>query len=1020
MSGYCAILGLFIDPKVRAKCWGEFRMLLLISSWVAVAEISAAQQYTFIDYNIKQGLPQSQVRSIMQDSRGYIWAGTLNGLSRFDGNSFTNYDRRNGLLNNQINCITEFQDGSIIAGSNGSFAMINGLGITGFALPEGLMESTINVIHCDADLIWIGSENGLLLFDIASKKFVPLPAELNALSQSHIKAFLKRPADLLILTKEQVFQFDGENLRPFFIPSSTETLFFDIAASPNGQLWLASKGEGLIQLSANGEFIRNYSDDPDLPTTITGITVDHEQHLWLSSRFGFYEFDGTSFNAYTEKNGLEIPDVRDILEDDEGNIWLATYGGGISRFTGKIFTSFTTKNGLSSDAVMSVTQDLKGRLWFSTFDKGICLQESDSIRQFPLDELTDNNRIWSSLCDHSGAIWFGSSDGLLRCINDQFEIFTSNDSLNITMVLALFEDTSKRIWIGTQKGLIIYENGVFSSVRTEGAPKKKIRCIREDRAGILWFATIEGVFRFDGKYFTHFTTQDGLPENSTNCIEVDAFNRIWVGGQNGVAVLSGNKFVSTQVDVSSGSNVINFIRYYMNRIWAGTNNGLYSVVVDGSFREEQMSFRHYGLDDGLRSLETNLNAVFIDNKQNLWFGTTDGVTTLNTGELDKTRSLHIPRLNLEKIQINLLDQNWKQKFQRIDPLNGLALDPEFTHRDNHLTFYFSAISTTYPGEVEYQYMLEGLDEDWKTPTVANFATYSNLPYRNFNFKVRARTAGSAWSHEVNYPFSVKPPFWFSWWFIILEVLAASSIVFVLAYNKRKAITARREKEWFEIKSKLLALEQQSLNSSMNRHFIFNALNSIQYYINRQDRLAANKYLSDFARLIRKNLDSSQDNLTTLRDEVERLELYLKLEHMRFKDKFDYQIEIDPGIDLDRTKVPAMLVQPFLENSIWHGLLPKENMGHVKVNISQKNGYIEFMITDNGIGIENSLKNKTTADNHISKGMEITQNRIDLIRKTTGKMIELHGPSQISENTGAEGGTLVCIKIPIDIGEHFLN
>lgn len=1007
-----------IDFVVILFHFGVLRPFMLLSL-ISVGHIMSAQQYTFIDYNIKQGLPQSQVRSIMQDSHGYIWAGTLNGLSRFDGRSFTNYDRRNGLLNNQINCITEYKEGAVVAGSNGSFAMINGLGVTGFALPEGLMESTINVIFCDGDEIWIGSENGLLIFNAASKNFVAVQDELISLSQLHIKAFLKRSDDILILTKEQVFQFDGKRLRSFFVPSSQETLFFDIASTPDGNLWLASKGEGLIELTANGEFIRNYSNDPNLPTTITGITVGHDQHLWLSSRYGFYEFDGNSFQAYTEKNGLEIPDVRDILEDNEGNIWLATYGGGISRFTGKIFTSYTTKNGLSSNAVMSVTQDLKGRLWFSTFDRGICLQEADSIRQFPLDELTDNNRIWSSLCDHSGMLWFGSSDGLLRCTNEQFEIFTSNDSLNITMVLALFEDSFGRIWIGTQKGLIVHENGIFKSVKIEGAPKKKIRSIREDRSGMLWFATIEGVYRFDGARFTHFSTLHGLPENSTNCIEVDAFNRIWVGGQNGIAVLSGNKFVAAQVDASSGSNVINFIRYYMGRIWAGTNNGLYSVVVDASFREDQLSFRHYGLDDGLRSLETNLNAVFIDNNQNLWFGTTDGVTTLNTDELDKTRSLHVPQLNLEKIQINLEDQDWKLKFQRIDPLNGLAIEPEFSHRENHLTFYFSAISTTYPGDVEYQYMLEGLDEDWKAPTAVSFATYSNLPYRSFTFKVRARTAGSPWSPELSYQFNVRPPFWLTWWFISLEILAAASVVLVLVYNKRKALAAKREKEWFEIKSKMLALEQQSLNSSMNRHFIFNALNSIQYYINRQDRLAANKYLSDFARLIRKNLDSSQDNLTTLRDEVERLELYLKLEHMRFKDKFDYRIVIDPGIDLDRTKVPAMLVQPFLENSIWHGLLPKENMGHVHVNIAQKNGHIEFLISDNGIGIENSLKNKTTADNHISKGMEITQNRIDLIRKTTGKMIELHGPSQISENSSAEGGTLVCIKIPLDIGEHFL-
>jgi ligand-binding sensor domain-containing protein len=979
-----------------------------------------AQQCTFIDYNIKEGLPQSQVRCIIQDSRGYIWAGTLNGLSKFDGRVFRNFDRRNGLLNNQINCITEYSDGSLIAGSNGSFAFINGLGITGVSLPSQHAESTINVLHPDGDVVWIGTENGLLKYSVASKSFVPLDEALSELANKHIKAFLTKKSDLLVLTKEELYAWNGISLNVFFRPDNSETLFFDLAATADMHLWLASKGEGLMELSADGQFIRNFMDYQELPTTITGITIDHEQNLWLSSRFGFFEFDGSRFFPFTEKNGLKVPDVRDIMEDREGNIWLATYGGGISRYTGKIFTSFTKSDGLSSDAVMSVTQDKQGQLWFSTYDQGICLLSGDTIKQFPLSEITDNNRIWTSLCDQTGALWFGSSDGLLRFSNGKFQMFTTEDSLSNTMVLGLFEDSKKRIWIGTQKGLTLYENGAFRQLKYEGAPKKKIRSIREDRAGILWFATIEGVFRLDGDQFSQYTTREGLPENSTNCIEIDAFNRVWVGSQNGIAVLNGKTFVAAQVDVSSGSNVINFLRYYKGRIWAGTNNGLYSLYVDESFSTDSLKFRHYGLDDGLRSLETNLNAVFIDASDRLWFGTTEGVTTLNTEELDKSRLMQTPLLNLEKIQINLLDQDWKKNFSELNAFNGLAVNPVLSYKQNHLTFYFSGISTTYPHQVEYQYMLEGLDEDWKIPTLANFATYSNLPYREFNFKLRARSADGEWSDMVEYPFYVQPPFWLSWWFIALEIMAASAIVLIIVLNRRKVLIAKREKEWYEIKSKLLALEQQSLNSSMNRHFIFNALNSIQYYINRQDRLAANKYLSDFARLIRKNLDSSQDNLTTLRDEVERLELYLKLEHMRFKDKFDYEIDIDPEIDLDRLKVPAMLVQPFLENSIWHGLLPKENMGHVHVNISQTNNHVEFVITDNGIGIENSLKNKTTADNHISKGMEITQNRIDLIRKTTGKTIELIGPRQIPVSERPEGGTLVCIKIPIDIGEHFLN
>jgi ligand-binding sensor domain-containing protein/anti-sigma regulatory factor (Ser/Thr protein kinase) len=992
---------------------------LLLFFLFLLPRVIVAQQYTFIEYNLKEGLPQSQVRCMMQDSRGFFWIGTLGGLSRFDGRSFKNYDRQEGLMNNQANCVIELNDGTIVVGSNGSFSFINGLGVKSVSLGLDHEESTINALFELDDKLWIGTEDGMLIYSLREEKMSD--EKINtSIASAHIKTFLKRKnGDLLILTKSECLRKSGVDLIPFFRPDSSDVGLFDIVESADESLWLASKGMGLIHLSLGGALIENFTDQPGFPTnTITGVIIDKSNHVWLTSRYGFFEYDGNHFEAFTEKNGLKTPDVRDMLVDKEGNIWIGTYGNGILKFTGKTFSSYTTKDGLSSDAVMSIAQDLQGDLWFSTFDKGICQMTADSMYQFKLDEWTNNNRIWSSLTDHTGAMWFGSSDGLFKYENGKFSLYTEEDSLSNTMVLALFEDSKNRIWIGTNKGLTVFENNHFIKVNQADAPQKKVRCIRQDKSGNLWFAAIDGVFRYDGSAFKLYSQKDGLSENSTNSIEIDEFDRVWVGSQNGIALLSSSQFLSSQIGENSGSNVINFLKYADARMWIGTNNGLYSVNVFPTMDERKLSFRHYGLEDGLRSLETNLNSVFIDNNNRIWFGTIDGATNLNTSFFDKKREEHIPLLNLTNIQINLLNMDWGKDFDQRSVINGLPIQPIFNYKQNHLTFYFTAISTTYPGDVKFQYMLDGLDDDWKPATKADFATYSNLPYKSFTFKVRASGANGIWSEPVMYSFAIQPPFWLRWWFILFEVILISSIIGYVLFNKRKAALAKREKESFEIRSKMLALEQQSLNSSMNRHFIFNALNSIQYYINRQDRIAANRYLSDFARLIRKNLDSSQDNLTTLRDEIERLELYLKLEHMRFKDKFEYKINVDPTLNLDQVKVPAMLVQPFLENSIWHGLLPKESPGFVIVDIKASGESLEMIITDNGIGIENSLKNKTTADTHISKGMEITQNRIELIKKMSDQVIELRGPSQISTGEGSEGGTQVVILLPLNFHELF--
>ncbi len=992
--------------------------VFLICVLIQFAVVARAQEYTFIQYGLKEGIIQSQVRCLYQDSKGYIWAGTLGGLSRFDGKEFKSYDRQNGFLNNQVNCITELSNGTTMVGSNGSIVLINGAEVKSILLESEFAESSVNAIFQDNDgTVLIGTENGLCGFQ-NGKIVYPVNS---IISKENVQAFCKRKKDgaVFILTKNQIFLKKNTEITPFWKPQNSETNLFGITESPDHYLWLASKGEGLIKLNEEGTEAINFTDFPGFPIkVINDVMSDRKGGLWISSRLGFFHFKEGVFKFFSDQNGLKSVDIRDILEDYEGNIWLATNGSGLLKFTGEAFASYTTSQGLSSNAVMSVAEDQHGQLWLSTFDGGICKFSGDSIIKMAVEGLSSTNRIWTSLKDYQNHIWFGTSNGLYEFDGYKFHRYPESDSLAEIVVLSLFQSTDHKLWVGTSKGACIFENGILKSMVAQGGPQKRIRCIREDGLGHLWMATTEGVVKFDGVSFTTYTMNDGLPDNSTYALEIDEFNRAWVGTQNGLAVLSGSRFRKVDMGANSGAQVVNFLKYTPQQMWVGTNNGLHTIAVSLEFNESLPELKHYVLEDGLKSLETNLNSAFMDHSGILWFGTADGLMRFDATKVSVT-SLIEPRLLLSNIQINLQNRNWAE-LGRIDSLSGLPIQPRFKYKDNHITFYFTGISTTYPDELQYQYMLEGLDEDWKPLTAAGFATYSNLPYSSFVFKVRTLNRQGFWSKTVEYPFSIAPPFWLTWWFILLEILAVLSIISAIVLARIRVTRAKTEKEWFEVRSRMLVLEQQSLNSSMNRHFIFNALNSIQYYINRQDKLAANKYLSDFARLIRKNLDSSQENMTSLRDEVERLELYLKLEHMRFKDKFDYKIHIDPALNLDTIKVPAMLVQPFLENSIWHGLLPKNAHGTLDVDITLKDGHLEFIISDSGIGISNSMSRKTGTDTHISKGMQITQSRIELIKKTTGMNIELQGPYQLQADDTHPEGTRVKIILPINFHELFSN
>jgi sensor histidine kinase YesM len=255
----------------------------------------------------------------------------------------------------------------------------------------------------------------------------------------------------------------------------------------------------------------------------------------------------------------------------------------------------------------------------------------------------------------------------------------------------------------------------------------------------------------------------------------------------------------------------------------------------------------------------------------------------------------------------------------------------------------------------------------------------------------------------------------------LAILAIFLLILYIFQSRIRVIKQREDNEKLDLKNRLLFLEQRSLNASMNRHFIFNSLNSIQYFINSSDKLSANKFLSNFAKLIRKNLDSSAANnfIVTLQEEIDRIELYLSLEKMRFSGKFEYMIDLAGDLDTDSIEIPSMILQPFVENSIIHGVLAIDKPGFIKIRIFKQFDEVVFELTDNGIGIETSLRMKKSAPDgdHESKGVEITNRRIDILRKLTGENLRIIGPFQMNDSEGGTLGTKVILKLGHIEKEH---
>ncbi|MEO9258491.1 MAG: histidine kinase, partial [Crocinitomicaceae bacterium] len=571
-----------------------------------------------------------------------------------------------------------------------------------------------------------------------------------------------------------------------------------------------------------------------------------------------------------------------------------------------------------------------------------------------------------------------------------------------------------RIWIGGKDGVSYYYQDKFYTFPTN-IKLENVRSFTEWDQNI-YFAGQLGLYTISpSKRISLVTVSNNRP--TVFSVATDYTGRIWVGTEEGLYYLDKNKLNSFSFSKENSSNFINFITPQKNDLWVGTNNGVFKLFNLNDITKIQL--KEYGIQDGLVSLETNLNSGYIDKIGSFWFGTSSGLMRYDQKKETPTPNV-LPSILFSGLKVNFEEVNLLLFSLKLDS-NGIPINLELPYSKKHLVFQFTGITLTNPEKVFYSYKLEGFDEKWSPEIQSSEIIYSNLPAGNYVVCAKVRNKNNFTSNIIRIPFIINPPYYATWWFITICSILSILLIFGLFSLRIKQIHRRQETERLVYTSKLRSLEQQSLNASMNRHFIFNALNSIQYFINTKDRLSANRYLSQFAKLIRKNLDSStkDNNSVSLAEELERLDLYLSLESMRFPEKFSYVLDLDPEIDLENIHVPSMIFQPFIENSIIHGILPQTNKKglitfHAKF-ISEE--LIEFTIDDNGIGYKNSIKKKHASGDHQSQGMLITSSRIELLRKISGKEFKLIGPEDILNNEGESIGTTVKIIISINMLDY---
>lgn len=964
---------------------------LLIAFIISFLRITTnAQEYNYYHYDIKDGLSGINVYTIAQDKDGFLWFGTETGLSRFDGNHFKNFSSEDGLNENEI--INLFVDSK------------NRVWIFPFK------NSVCYYYH---GKIYNASNDSLL------RKFHQKSEIFSACEDKRGNIFFLELNILHVLSRnneiKEINKIDGN---PFFLnacgigPDGNCTLFISFPSDiANYQISKYEYNSGFIERTTikDHDFTRN-----SLQFSANHILLKDRDSLYISG-----QKTNESFSIKIPPHFHTISNISDssfAISTSE-----KTYLFDINQK--RIVDSF-----LPNKTVNRCFKDNEGNLWFATAAYGLYRLSST---QFKIYDLEDGNMPAYTLSRFKDNLYIGSSKMLLWNLNlrnNKLRKIKLGTEYNIGKVSAVQVAGPQKLFLGT-------DNGVFT-VTDDGIkdfyPRSSIKSIflhndslltASDRivydadihnlnhADTIWRGRATTVCEFKGKYYVGTLGSLNIVEANVNHTKytiinlgdstiflkdkivaiVPAFNNdIWVAtGNTGLVCLHNNK-VMHHLTTNDGltSNLCRCLYASGEFLWVGTEKGICKIDISVyPFNITRITAAE-GLDCEI------INCIYAS-KDSVFVGTPFGVTFFSPGKV-QTKSI----CKLRLVDIQSKNQDWFYNKDSIDLLSN----------DDFLQFQYAGISYVSSGDITYYYQLIGLDSTWQT-TKENSIGFQSLPPGNYTFNIYALNKYGIKSKTISIPFVKEKKFWQLWWFKTIVSLGLIFLVWMIIQQRVKAIKKNANQKVLREK-KLHELEQMALRAQMNPHFIFNSLNSLQQYLFAGNALEANHFISEFSSLIRQTLVISEKKFISLDEEIKYLETYLNIEQTKYEKAFDYTISIDEAIQTNNLLIPPLILQPYIENSIRHGILNlQDRKGLIQINFTVEGNSLKCIIEDNGVGRKMSLILKNTSRIiHQSKGMELVKKRIDGLNNIYHANI-LVLIEDLNKNN--ETGTRVIIKLPLN-------
>lgn len=987
---------------------------------------------------------------ITQDSTGYMYFGTDQGLVRFDGSQFELFAHNP----NDSNSIGPGDVQSVMASDGGLIwigARLSGLHsfdprhrrFRHYPYP-GFMSSGYATIHCIYEaggFLWLGGDSYLLhRFDKTTGQFesfrptwITPEMEKDRFSLTEIFQDRLDPDLLWMALVNHNPKYSGKQatwLVSYHKGNKTfkkhECWGVPRHQDPDGRIWLTSKGINRYDPASGScehfPVILNV-EKPGEEDWVRDM-VFHSGSFLLSAPFAIARFQADG-EVQEVEYGRELGNIGDLFVDGQNNAWIGrTNGISVLRaqeesiryfsfshfgFTGRIYPgrlAYQTDSnkifvidhsvdgtgrkimtlhldtGISSllyeseHPVHGIVADTSGRLWMSSNGDFYTLDIRGSFSQKPKKEINHPLPVpwlWNLSLSPGGWIagtgihqfwWFKPGEPARVLSLDQLDSAGQGKSVSRLQGLS-FTGQDEAILFSNQIYTVGLKSGKITQLlfenRVNPFPATDIHSVMEDSRGHIWVSNMAMTAEFKRSgdsliLLKKYTTEDGMGCAWVHELYPDRRGRIWAFAQNGLNVID---------------PVLQEVRQF------GVREGLVNPYIDPR--------QVLTLKDG-SLLTVNGAGVIVFHPDSLWNAYTPKQVPVVIKEI---------RISGKPVS----------EEKDVNNLDGLVLKPDQDFVD--VLFQGLAYPTDY--NLSYSYKVEGLHDDWISIGANKLVTLSSLGPGDYLLKIKAGEPSSP-APEKTLAIHMRTPVYLQTWFLLLLSLGLLGLM-TGVYRWRIRNIRAQETEKLNISKQMGELELKALRAQMNPHFMFNSLNSIKNYIFKADPKQAAEYLSNFAHLIRRILQNSKERTISLQNELETLVLYIELEQMRFENKFEFSCIVEEGLDLDAVFIPPMLLQPFVENAIWHGLMHKKEKGHLLLQFSKTNEATKIVVEDDGVGRDKAVEmQNNSAGRYKSMGIGITRDRIEIMNKMDALDISVDIVDK-RDHFSNPSGTRVILNIP---------